>query len=354
VKVAVECKNPSELPKLVEGLKRLAKSDPMVQCIIEESGEHIIAGAGELHLEICLKDLEEDHAGIPIKTGDPVVSYRETVSELSDIMCLSKSPNKHNRLFMKAAPLPEGLAEAIDKGDVTPRQEFKERGRYLSDTFDMDVGEARKIWSFGPEGTGPNLLMDCTKAVQYLNEIKDSVVAGFQWASKEGVLCEENMRGVRFNIYDVTLHADAIHRGGGQIIPTARRVMYASQITAGPRLLEPVYLVEIQCPEVAVGGIFGVLNRRRGVVFDNQNIGNTPQMQVKAHLPVNESFGFVADLRSNTGGQAFPQCVFDHWQIMQGDPMVDDTMPAKLVAKARKRKGLKEGIPALDNFFDKL
>merc|ERR550534_2293972 len=130
VRVAVEPKNPADLPKLVEGLKRLAKSDPMVQCIIEESGEHIIAGAGELHLEICLKDLEEDHAGIPIKTGDPVVSYRETVSELSDIMCLSKSPNKHNRLFMKAAPLPEGLAEAIDKGDVTPRQEFKERGRY--------------------------------------------------------------------------------------------------------------------------------------------------------------------------------------------------------------------------------
>merc|ERR1712184_98203 len=205
VRVAVEPKNPSELPKLVEGLKKLAKSDPMVQCIIEESGEHIIAGAGELHLEICLKDLEEDHAGIPIKTGDPVVSYRETVSELSDIMCLSKSPNKHNRLFMKAAPLPEGLAEDIDKGDVTPRQEFKERGRYLSDTFDMDVGETRKIWSFGPEGTGPNLLMDCTKAVQYLNEIKDSVVAGFQWASKEGVLCEENMRGVRYNVYDVTL-----------------------------------------------------------------------------------------------------------------------------------------------------
>jgi len=354
VRVAVECKNPSELPKLVEGLKRLAKSDPMVQCIIEESGEHIIAGAGELHLEICLKDLEEDHAGIPIKQSDPVVSYRETVTEESSIMCLSKSPNKHNRLFMRAAPLPDGVAEAIEKGDITPRQEFKERARFLSDNFNMDVGEARKIWSFGPEGTGPNLLMDCTKAVQYLNEIKDSVIAGFQWASKEGVLCEENMRGVRYNIYDVTLHADAIHRGGGQIIPTARRVIYASQLTAAPRLLEPVYLVEIQCPEVAVGGIFGVLNRRRGVVFDNQNIGNTPQMQVKAHLPVNESFGFTADLRSNTGGQAFPQCVFDHWQVMQGDPFDPASKPAEIVAKARKRKGLKEGIPALDNFFDKL
>merc|ERR1711868_266839 len=101
VRVAVEPKNPAGLPKLVEGLKRLSKSDPMVQCIIEESGEHIIAGAGELHLEICLKDLEEDHAQIPLKKSDPVVSYRESVSEESNQMCLSKSPNKHNRLFMK-------------------------------------------------------------------------------------------------------------------------------------------------------------------------------------------------------------------------------------------------------------
>merc|ERR1719472_219093 len=114
VRVAVEPKNPADLPKLVEGLKRLSKSDPMVQCIIEESGEHIIAGAGELHLEICLKDLEEDHAQIPLKKSDPVVSYRETVTEESDIMCLSKSPNKHNRLFMKACPMPDGLAEDID------------------------------------------------------------------------------------------------------------------------------------------------------------------------------------------------------------------------------------------------
>merc|ERR1712154_748902 len=186
VRVAVEPKNPSELPKLVEGLKRLAKSDPMVQCIIEEWGE--------LHLEICLKDLEEDHAQIPLKKSDPVVSYRETVSEESNQMCLSKSPNKHNRLFMKAVPMPDGLAEDIDKGEVNPRDDFKIRGRYLADKYDYDVTEARKIWCFGPDTNGPNLLIDCTKGVQYLNEIKDSVVAGFQWATKEGVLCDENMR----------------------------------------------------------------------------------------------------------------------------------------------------------------
>merc|ERR1711974_329410 len=158
VRVAVEPKNPADLPKLVEGLKRLAKSDPMVQCMIEESGEHIIAGAGELHLEICLKDLEEDHACIPLKKSDPVGSYRETVSEESSIMCLSKSPNKHNRLFVKAVPMPDGLAEDIDDGKVNPRDDFKIRGRYLADTYEYDITEARKIWCFGPDTNGPNLM----------------------------------------------------------------------------------------------------------------------------------------------------------------------------------------------------
>jgi len=354
VRVAVECKNPADLPKLVEGLKRLAKSDPMVQCIIEESGEHIIAGAGELHLEICLKDLEEDHAQIPLKKSDPVVSYRETVSEESSQMCLSKSPNKHNRLFMRAVPMPDGLAEDIDKGEVNPRDDFKIRGRYLADKYEFDITEARKIWSFGPETNGPNIMVDCTKGVQYLNEIKDSCVAGFQWATKEGVLCDENLRSVRFNLYDVALHADAIHRGGGQIIPTARRVLYACMLTAEPRLLEPVYQVEIQCPENAVGGIYGVLNRRRGHVFEEAQTPGTPMFVVKAYLPVNESFGFTADLRSNTGGQAFPQCVFDHWQILPGNPLDEGTKPYQIVQATKARKGLKPGNPALDNYLDKL
>lgn len=168
------------------------------------------------------------------------------------------------------------------------------------------------------------------------------------------MLCEENCRAVRFNLHDVTLHADAIHRGGGQIIPTARRVFYACVLTAAPRLMEPVYLVEIQCPEAAVGGIYGVLNRRRGHVIEESQVFGTPMFVVKAFLPVNESFGFTADLRSNTGGQAFPQCVFDHWQILPGDPFDPKTKPAEVIATTRKRKGLKEGIPALDNYLDKL
>ena len=157
----------------------------MVQIQSDESGGHIIAGAGELHLEICLKDLEEDHACVPIVKSDPVVSYRETIIAESDRMCLSKSPNKHNRLFMKAQPMPEGLADDIESGEVNPKQEAKTRARYLNEKYEWDPNDARKIWCFGPDVTGPNVVIDVSKGVQYLNEIQDSVVAGFQWATKE-------------------------------------------------------------------------------------------------------------------------------------------------------------------------
>jgi elongation factor 2 len=353
VRVAVEPKNPADLPKLVEGMKRLSKSDPIVVCTIEEAtGEHIVAGAGELHLEICLKDLGE-LAGIELKINDPVVSFRETVTTKSEVV-LSKSPNKHNRLFLYTEPLPEGFAEDVESGFINPRDDPKVRAKALADKYGWDPQEARKIWSFGPIDIGPNILVDVTKAVQYLNEIKDSFTSGFQAAVKEGVLCDEQVRGVRFNVTDVTLHTDTIHRGGGQIIPTARRVCHGSMLVAEPRLMEPIFLVEIQCPESAIGGVYSVLNRRRGHVISEENRPGTPLYNVKAYLPVLESFGFTADLRSNTSGQAFPQCVFDHWQIVNGDPLAAGTKAKEIVTAARKRKGLKEDIYPVDYFLDKL
>src|SRR5712671_4793109 len=151
------------------------------------------------------QDLQEDHAGVPLKISDPVVGYRETVKAESSIVALSKSQNKHNRLYAKALPLDEELTTAIEDGKVTARDDFKLRARVLADEFSWDVTDARKIWCFGPDTTGPNLLVDVTKGVQYLNEIKDSCVAAFQWATKEGVCAEENMRGVRINVLDVTV-----------------------------------------------------------------------------------------------------------------------------------------------------
>jgi elongation factor 2 len=346
VQRSVEVKNANDLPKLVEGLKRLSKSDPCVLTFINESGDHIVAGAGELHLEICLKDLEEDHAGVPLRFSDPVVSYRETVAGDSSMTALSKSPNKHNRLYMTASPLSEEVAKEIEVGNIAPRDDVKIRARVLADDHGWDVTDARKIWCFGPDTSGANLLVDQTKAVQYLSEIKDSVVSGFQWATREGPIAEEPLRATRFNIMDVTLHADAIHRGGGQLIPTARRVLYAAMLLAQPSLMEPVYLVEIQVPEQAMGGIYGVLTRRRGHVFEEHQRPGTPLYNIKAYLPVNESFGFVADLRSNTAGQAFPQSVFDHYQILPGDVSDKASKSGGIVEAMRIKKGLKPDVPA--------
>ena len=168
VRVAVEVKNASDLPKLVEGLRKLSKSDPLVVCTTEESGEHVIAGCGELHVEICLKDLEEEYAKCPIKKGDPVVSYKETVTEDSSQTCLSKSPNKHNRIYCQAAPLTDELSLAIEEDKITAKQDQRERARKLQDDYEWDPNDAKKIWCFGPETTGPNMLVDVTKQVQYL------------------------------------------------------------------------------------------------------------------------------------------------------------------------------------------
>lgn len=140
-----------------------------------------------------------------MKISDPVVPYRETVKAESSIVALSKSQNKHNRIYVKAMPIEEELTLAIETGKVSARDDYKLRARLLADEFGWDVTDARKIWCFGPDTTGPNLLVDVTKGVQYLNEIKDSCIAAFQWATKEGVCCEENMRGVRFNVLDVTV-----------------------------------------------------------------------------------------------------------------------------------------------------
>ncbi|TKY49374.1 Elongation factor 2 [Spatholobus suberectus] len=292
--------------------------------------------------------------GAEISISDPIVSFRETLFERSCRTVMSKSPNRHNRLYMEGRPMEAGLAEAIDDQKIGPGVDPKSRSKILSEEFGWDKDLAKKIWCFGPEGKGPNMVVDTCRGVQHLNEIKDSVVAGFELAAKEGPMADENMRGVCFEICDVVLHADAIHRGGGQIIPTARRVFYAAMLTAKPRLLEPVYLVEKQAPEQALGGIYSVLNQKRGHVFEEIQRPGTPLYNVKAYLPVIESFRFNESLRAQTGGQAFPQLVFDHWDMVPSDPLEPGTPAAARVAEIRRKKGLKEQIMPLAEFEDRL
>lgn len=196
MRISVRVKDQSHLQKLIDSLDKLRKTDPLALIEHTDEGEHIIAGSGELHVEILYNDLC-DLAGVDIIKDDPIVSYRECCSEKSVEQCLSKSPNKHNRLLMTAEPLDEALITKIEKEEIFSNQEVKARARILANDHGWEDDHARKIWSFGPNGVGANLYVDATKAIQYLIEIKDHCVSAFQELTKAGPLAFEEQRGVR-------------------------------------------------------------------------------------------------------------------------------------------------------------
>ncbi|KAI5416041.1 hypothetical protein KIW84_041183 [Lathyrus oleraceus] len=352
---------------MVEGLRKISKSYPLAVTKVEESGEHTILGTGELYLDSIMKDLRELYSEVEVKVADPVVSFCETVVESSSMKCFAETPNKKNKITMIAEPLERGLAEDIENGVVSTDWNRKKLGEFFQTKYDWDLLAARSIWAFGPDKQGPNILLDDTLPTEVdknlLNAVKDSIVQGFQWGAREGPLCDEPIRNVKFKIVDARIAPEPLHRGSGQIIPTARRVAYSAFLMATPRLMEPVYYVEIQTPIDCVSAIYTVLSRRRGHVTADVPQPGTPAYLVKAFLPVIESFGFETDLRYHTQGQAFCQSVFDHWAIVPGDPLDKSIVlrplePAPIqhlarefMVKTRRRKGMSEDV-SIGKFFD--
>jgi elongation factor 2 len=273
----------------------------------------------------------------------------------TDIQVVSKSPNKHNRIYLRAEPMGQELCDAIDKGEIAPTQDLKIRARALADDFKWDVDHAKKIWSFGspPEGLA-NLWVDTTKGVQYLSEIKDAVCSAFQQVTLEGILAHECLRGVRINLEDVVMHADAIHRGAGQIMPPTKRAIYAAQLRSGAKLLEPLYRCDITVPNQAIAGVYTTLSARRAVVEGSEEQKGAPVTKIIAFVPVLESFGFTQLLRQNTSGQAFPVMIFDHWEAVNGDCLDETSQAYSILAAVRERKGMKKEMPKFNDYYDKL
>ncbi|GJP34299.1 hypothetical protein CLOM_g18744 [Closterium sp. NIES-68] len=367
VKVATEPLNPSELPKMVEGLRKISKSYPLAVTRVEESGEHTVLGTGELFLDSVMKDLRDLFSEVEVKVADPVVSFCETVVETSSLKCFAETPNKKNKITMIAEPMEKGLAEDLESGAVSLDWPKKRMAEFFQTKYDWDLLAARSIWAFGPDRQGPNILVDDTLPSEVdknlLSAIKESVIQGFQWGAREGPLCDEPMRNVRFRLLDALVAPDPLQRGGGQVIPTSRRVAYSAFLMASPRLMEPVYFVEIQTPADCMSAIYTVLSRRRGHVTGDAAKAGTPAYIVKAILPVVESFGFETDLRYHTQGQAFCVSVFDHWAVVPGDPLDKSVVlhplepaPAQHLArefmvKTRRRKGMSEDV-SINKFFD--
>ncbi|GAQ12047.1 116 kDa U5 small nuclear ribonucleoprotein component [Aspergillus lentulus] len=359
-KVAVEPVNPSELPKMLDGLRKINKSYPLISTKVEESGEHVVLGTGELYMDCVLHDLRRLYSEMEIKVSDPVTRFCETVVETSAIMCYSITPNKKNKITMIAEPLDDGIAEDIESGRVSIKDPIRKVARFFEDKYDWDKLAARSIWAFGPDEMGPNILQDDTLPSQVdkklLGNVRDSITQGFNWGTREGPLCEEPIRNAKFRLTDVSLADQAIYRGGGQIIPTARRAVYSSFLMATPRLMEPIYSCTMTGPADAVASVYTVLSRRRGHVLSDGPIAGTPLYTVQGLIPVIDSFGFETDLRIHTQGQAAVSLVFDRWSVVPGDPLDREvkTKPLEMapamatardfVLKTRRRKGLAEDV----------
>ncbi|CEG40323.1 116 kda u5 small nuclear ribonucleoprotein component-like [Plasmopara halstedii] len=367
MKLAVEPLNPAELPKMLEGLRKVSKSYPLVRTKVEESGEHVILCTGELAADCILHDLRRMYAEIEIKVADPVVAFCETVIETSAVQCFAETPNQKNKISMIAEPLDAGLAQDIEAGAINLDMDTKQVANFFQTRYKWDVLAARSVWAFGPESNGPNVLLDDTLATEVdkssLNMIKNSIVQGFQWSCREGPLCDEPIRNTKFKILDATIASEPIHRGGGQVIPTARRVAYSAFLTATPRMLEPMYALEIQCPADTVSSLYQVLSRRRGHITHDAPKAGSPLYTVRGFVPVIESFGLETDLRVFTQGQAFLSQVFDHWAVVPGDPLDTNVVlrplePApvndlarEFMVKTRRRKGLSEDVN-VSRYFD--
>ncbi|KAJ3815623.1 P-loop containing nucleoside triphosphate hydrolase protein [Lentinula aff. lateritia] len=367
LKIAIEPIAPSELPKMLSGLRSINRSYPLVSTKVEESGEHVVIGTGELYLDCVMHDLRKLFSEIEIKVSDPVTKFCETVLETSALKCYADTPNKKNKITMIAEPMEKGLAEDIERGRVNMRMTAKERGKFLQEKYQWDLLASRSIWAFGPDENGPNVLLDDTLPSQIdkklLGTVKEHVKQGFQWGAREGPLCDEPLRNVKFRLLDASLAQEPIFRGGGQIVPTARRVCYSSFLMATPRLMEPVYYVEVQTPADCVSAVYTVLARRRGHVTQDIAKAGSPLYTVKALIPVIDANGFETDLRTATQGQAFCLQVFDHWSIVPGDPTdtsiklrplepaSGQALARDLVLKTRRRKGLGDQI-AVSKYLD--
>ncbi len=339
VTIAVEPKHPKDLPKLVEALRRITVEDPnLIVKINEESGETLMAGMGVLHLEIATSLLQE--AGLDIVTTQPLINYRETIkSKAGPIM--SKSPNKHNKLFMRVEPLDESIIEMIKTGQIKEDMDKKELARILREKG-WNADEAKNVAAIDPSG---NMLIDETKGVQFLQESMDSIRSGFDDVVHAGPLSQETVRGVKFVLHHYVPHEDPAHRGLAQLMPASRRSMLGSMLLADPILLEPVLGIEVKCPQEQIGTVAGILSGKRGKLINVDQKGVIAIML--GEVPASETFDLSEVMRGGTAGKAMWSTYFKNWQA------VPQSIAKNLVTEIRKRKGINPEPPNADEFIDK-
>jgi elongation factor 2 len=333
-----------DLPKFIDALRSLAKADASLEVSTNsETGEALLAGMGELHLEITVYRIEHEQ-GIKVDVSEPIVVYRETVTGNNHGRSFEgKSPNRHNRFYCEVERLPDEVIEALrdgvfGTGNVRPK-EAKEIGRRFAE-YGMDKDLMRKTFTIN----GTNLLVNDTKGIQYLHETKELLIEAFNEVCIRGPLAEEPCMGVMVRLVDAKLHEDAIHRGPAQTIPAMRNSIKGAMVRAGPVILEPIQKLFVSVPNEWLGGVTRELTQRRGEIEDMPADGETTTVIGK--LPVAETFGFSNDIRAASQGRAIwntENCGFEE---------LPRSLLERVVGDIRLRKGLKPDVPGESYYTD--
>lgn len=327
---AIEAKNMKDLPKLVEVLRTIAKADPSLNIEINnETGEHLMSGMGELHLEITEYRIINEQ-GVEIISSPPIVVYQEGVKGSNPSEFEGKSPNKHNKFYFLVEPLEESVINAIRKGDIDPDAKIKDPKALAKqlEELGIDKDQAKGVVCF----KNSNVLIDCTKGIQYLHETMELIKQSFEEAMTKGPLAGEKVSGLKVKLMDAKLHEDTIHRGPAQIIPAVRDGIYGAMCIAGRTLMEPMQHVFISVPPDYMGGAVNLINQRRGTILEMGQDG--ADSTVAAECPVADMFGFASDIRGSTQGRAL-------WSTENaGFKQVPAELQKKIVADIRTRKGL--------------
>lgn len=360
-KVAVQAYNPKDLNQFLDSLKKLNKSYAGCEITVEDSGEYSILGFGELYMDCLLHDLRILYGGIDIKVSDPMVKFNETSAELSKIKLVTKSNNGKSSISIIAEPLNPDISRDIKNGTLSiKRDPPRTLAKKLRDKYEWDSFAARSVWSFGPDETGTCLFCDDTLPSEVdkklLNRYKPVILKGFQWAVKEGPLCEEPVSDVKFSIIDVNFAEEESDRNDAQIIQMIRKACNAALLIGSPKLLEPIYQIETICHTDILQDLDKLIDRRRGFTIDKDRIDGTSLWRVNSLIPVIESVGIETDIRLATHGMAYPQMVFSKWDLVPGNPL-DDTAFIPLLKRApllsssrdfmmktRRRKGLTDEV----------
>ena len=339
VTIAIEAKNTKDLPKLIEALRQVGKEDPTVKIDINETtGEQLISGMGELHLEVIANRIRTDK-NLEIKTSEPIVVYRESILSTGGPV-EGKSPNKHNRFYLVVEPLNQDILNAINSGELKEgRIKSKETSKKFIE-LGMDKEESKRIWDIHNK----SMFLNMTRGIQYLDEIKELLLDGFESALKEGPLASEEIMGLKFKLVDAKLHEDAVHRGPAQVMPAIKKAIYGSIMLAKPCLVEPIQKVFISSPIEHIGDCTREIQNRRGMMVNQEIIGDTSEMEFE--VPVAEMFGFAGDIRSATGGKS----IFS--TEMKGFKILPTNLQDNIVKQIRLRKGLSENPNSSEHYLE--